>query len=81
MQMKWGTCLLNPFTVSTGIRQGRAMNPYLFAVNLDEVSVQLGPYRTECTVENMVVNQVLLLMICVYLVPASVFFDAFSRLL
>ena len=32
------------------------MSPYLFAVYLDELSIQLGSTRVGCTVGNMVVN-------------------------
>jgi len=34
----------------------RVLNPYIFAVNLDELSDQLGSARVGCTVRKMVVN-------------------------
>ena len=56
MQVKWGTNYSSPFTVANGVRQGRVLGPYLFAVYLDELSIQLGSARVGCTVGNMVVN-------------------------
>jgi len=52
MQVKWGTNYSSPFTVSNGVRQGGVLSPYLFAVYLDELSVQLGSARVGCTVVN-----------------------------
>ena len=42
MQVKWGTYYSAPFTVTNGVRQGGVLSPYLFAVYLDELSIQLG---------------------------------------
>jgi len=56
MQVKWGTNYSSPFTVTNGVRQGGVLSPYLFAVYLDELSIQLGSARVGCTVGNMVVN-------------------------
>ena len=42
MQGKWGTNYSSPFTVTNGVRQGGILSPYLFAVYLDELSIQLG---------------------------------------
>ena len=56
MEEKWGTNYSSLFTVSNGVRQGGVLSPYLFAVYLDELSIQLGSVRVGCTVENMVVN-------------------------
>ena len=56
MQVKWGTNNSSPFTVTSGVRQGGVLSPYLFAVYLDELSIQLRSARVGCTVGNMVVN-------------------------
>ena len=45
MQVKWGTNSSSPFTVTNGVRQGGVLCPYLFAVYLDELSIQLGSAR------------------------------------
>ena len=59
MQVKWGANYSSPFTVTTGVRQGGVLSPYLFAVYLDELSIQLGLARVGCTVGNMVVNHLM----------------------
>jgi len=59
MQVKWGTNYSSPFTVTIGVRQGGVLSPYLFAVYLDELSIQLGSARMGCTVGNMVVNHLM----------------------
>jgi len=41
------------------VRQGGILSPYLFAVYLDELSIQLGSARVGCTVRNMVVNHLM----------------------
>ena len=51
-----GTNYSSPFTVTNGVRQGGVLSRYLFAVYLDELSIQLGSARVGCTVGNMVVN-------------------------
>ena len=56
MQVKWGTNYLSFFTVTNGVRQGGVLSPYLCAVYLDELSIQLGSARVGCTVGNIVVN-------------------------
>jgi len=42
MQVKLGTNYSSPFIVTNRVRQGGVMSPYLFAVNLEELSIQLG---------------------------------------
>ena len=59
MQVKWGSNYSSPFTVTNGVRQGRVLSPYLFAVYLNELSIQLGSARVGCSVRNMVVNHLL----------------------
>jgi len=56
MQVQWGTNYSPPFTVTNWVRQGGVLSPYLFAVYLDGLSIQLGSARVGCTVGNMVVN-------------------------
>jgi len=56
---KIGYQLLIPFTVTNGIRQGGVLRPYLFAVYLNELSIQLGSARVGCTVGNVVVNKLI----------------------
>jgi len=53
------------FNVTNEVRQGGVLSPYLFkspylfAVYLDELSIQLGSARVGCTVENMVVDHLM----------------------
>jgi len=71
MQVKWGTNYSSPFTVTNGVRQGGVLSSYLFAVYLDELSIQLGSARVGCTVGNMVVNH--LMFADIYVCSAPVF--------
>jgi len=61
-----------------GVRQGGVLSPYLFAVYLDEVSIQLGSTRVGCTVGNTVVNHLCLLTIFVCSAPVVVGCNVFS---
>jgi len=36
--------------LTSGVRHGGVLNPYLFALYLDELSIQLGSARVGCTV-------------------------------
>jgi len=49
MQVKWGTNYSSPFTVQWGKARG-VLSPYLFAVYLDQLSIQLGSARVACTI-------------------------------
>jgi len=42
MQVKWGTNYSSPFTVTNGVRQRGVLSPYLFAVYLDQLSIQVA---------------------------------------
>jgi len=72
MQVKWGTNYSSPFAVTNGIRQGGVLSPYLFAVYLDELSIQLGTAKVGSTVGNIVVNHLMFADdICVFSVSIS----------
>ena len=59
MQVKRGANYSSPFAVTNWVRQRGVLSPYLFAVYLDELSIQLGSARVGCTVGNMVVNHLM----------------------
>ena len=59
MQVRWDTYYSSPFTVASGVRQGGALSPYLFAVYLDELSNQLVSAWVGCTAGDTVVNHLL----------------------
>ena len=61
MQVKWGTNYSSPYTATNGdeVRQGAVLSQYLFAVNLDELSIHLGSAMVGCTVGNVVVNHLM----------------------
>jgi len=48
MQIKWGKHFSEPFYVSNGVRQGRVLSPYLFAVYLDDLSNELKNIKAGC---------------------------------
>ena len=51
-----GNQLLIPLYCNQWGKARAVLSPYLFAVYLDELSIQLGSARVGCTVENIVVN-------------------------
>jgi len=53
---KMGYQLLIPLYCNQWGKARGSLSPYLFAVYLDELSIQLGSARVGCTVGNMVVN-------------------------
>jgi len=67
MQVKRDTNYSSSSTVINGIRQGGVLSSYLFAVYLDQLSIQLGSARVGCIVGNMVVNHLIFAEdICVF---------------
>ena len=56
MQVKWGSCLSAPFSVSNGVRQGGLLSPALFNLYMDDLSRQLGQCRTGCLIGNALIN-------------------------
>ena len=52
MMIKWGYCISDSFDVSNGVRQGSVLRPYLFAVNMDDLSSELNKINVGCIVGN-----------------------------
>ena len=48
MQIKWGKHLSEPFLVTNGVRQMGVLGPYLFAVYLDDPSIELNNIKAGC---------------------------------
>jgi len=59
MQIKWGKHIPEPFHVSDGVRQGRVLSPYLFAVYLDELSNELNNIKTGCYIGEVLLNHLM----------------------
>ena len=57
--MMWDNNFSSPFTVTNSVRQEGVLSSCLFAVSLDELSIQLGSARVGCTVGNMVENHLI----------------------
>ena len=56
---KMGYQLLIPLYCNQWVKARGVLSPYLFAVYLDELSIQLGSARVGCNVGNMVVNHLM----------------------
>ena len=56
---KMGYQLLIPLYCNQRRKARGVLSPYLLAVYLDELSIQLGSARVGCTVRNMVVNHLM----------------------
>uniref|UniRef100_A0A8C6PLS6 Reverse transcriptase domain-containing protein n=1 Tax=Nothobranchius furzeri TaxID=105023 RepID=A0A8C6PLS6_NOTFU len=59
IQVKWGTEVSEPFSVSNGVRQGGILSPVLFNLYLDELSVTLNDSKTGCLVGDRLVNHLI----------------------
>ena len=52
MQVRWGSGVSAPFSVSNGVRQGGLLSPSLFNLYMDDLSVKLNNCNTGCRVGN-----------------------------
>ena len=59
MNVKWGNCLSSPFSVSSGVRQGGVLSPYLFALYIDNLSVKLNCVKAGCFLGNSRLNHII----------------------
>ena len=59
MFVKWGGLFSEPFNVSTGVRQGGVLSPYLFALYIDELSHSLNRVKAGCYIGNSSLNHIL----------------------
>ena len=58
MRVRWGSQLSQSFGVSNGVRQGKILSPYLFAVYIDQLSKDLNRVPAGCYIGNTLVNHV-----------------------
>ena len=54
--VKWGSLSSSTFTVCNGVRQGGILSPYLFALYVNGLSVELNNSNAGCTINNIFVN-------------------------
>ena len=66
--VKWDNVVSAPFHVGNGVRQGGIWFPFLFNMDMDDLSSQLNKTNTGCLVGESIVNH---LMYADYLVPLS----------
>ena len=59
MQIKWGKHFSELFHVSTGVRQGGVLSPYLFAVYLDDLSNELNDIKAGCYIGEVLLNHLM----------------------
>ena len=59
MQIKWGKHFSELFRVSSRVRQGGVLSPYLFAVYLDDLSNELNNIKPGCYVGEVLLNQLM----------------------
>lgn len=78
MQVKWSTCLSDPFAVTNGVRQEGVFTPNVFAIYIDKLC-SVGAER-DAFRETWLWNNGCWLMMYVYsVVLTSVVFNAFWR--
>ena len=54
--VKWGSQLSSSFSVTNGVRQGGVLSPLLFAVYLNQLSIELNSLDIGCMVGNTCIN-------------------------
>ena len=59
MQVKWGNCLSESFLVANDVRQGGVLSLYLFAIYIDDLSVELNKLQAGCCLGNNEINHIL----------------------
>ena len=59
MQVKWGNCRSKSFLVTNGVRQGGVLSPYIFAIYVDDLYVELNKLQAGCCIGNNLINHIL----------------------
>ena len=54
--IRWNNVLSDPFTVSSGLRQGSILSPTLFSVYMDSLSIELFASSVGCTLNTKCFN-------------------------
>jgi len=59
MQIKWGNHFFEPFHVSNGVRQGGVLSPYLFAICLDDFTIELNNIKAGVYIGEVLLNHLM----------------------
>ena len=59
MRIEWGNCLSASFLITNGVRQGGVLSPYVFAIYIDDLSVELNKLQAGCCIGNNLINHIL----------------------
>ena len=71
MYVRWNNTMSTGFNVSNGVRQGGILSPYLFCIDVDDLSKMLNNVHVGCFVGTMLVNHLMYADDLVLLSPSA----------
>ena len=71
MYVRWNNVISSGFRVSSGVRQGGILSPYLFCVYMDDLSIKLNDIKVGCMIGTTLINHLMYADDLVLLSPSA----------